>query len=373
MNIDSENSFPQEKVAFYDGLLNLRTKQLDNLSDDKNIIAYFAQNSINHSEFVKVISDYSLHGVNKYFVTVWDEGSIKFPNTPALQQLVKRYQEKYSINLLLVKLNDLENCLHNIKSEYPNKYVGIIVHDSYSFHVTPMLVHFNQDENIMEFLCLDTLGSNSTITFEAIKALLEKESKFYYSTSIRQYDQFSCRTSSLLILRNALLHIQMNNPKSIFDLVKPPVNGKGIDNVPPEWDYADQISNKSSDLNLHYAVRDFFSSKGDKLRTIAEFREEKTEKVSRWYKFKLNNIKLPERTALTIPNSLTIKKYDPDKGEIIFKFEIMKDVNYYLIRKGFSQESKLEGEANFIRPMADDDGLDWYLDRYLEMKMDTAD
>lgn len=71
--------------------------------------------------------------------------------------------------------------------------------------------------------------------------LIHNLGSVYYSTKVRQYDNFSCRIMSLMDIRNSLLHISLVQPKSLKEMVKDHLDGDKISSLPPEWDYTNQI------------------------------------------------------------------------------------------------------------------------------------
>lgn len=211
--------------------------------------------------------------------------TIHVPSVRSLNYLAYKYKCKYQIKITVVKGKNLADHFVKFKEKYKDQPIGIIAYSSeHSLaHVTPLIFYYNSYDNSGYLLFLDLAGQNEKI-FDAIQkelAVNQPDIKLYYTTQDRQADNFSCRSSALTLLRNALLHLKTVDPFTIFNHMK--LAGEKIEELPPEWDYTEQIYLHTSNLDHHFAIRDLYSNTPHKRmnpRSVVQSRQQFAETVS---------------------------------------------------------------------------------------------
>ena len=321
-----ENDYIKEYTKVKDSFV----KSISSLSDVGLWKAFSQKNSLDpfckeFSEKCDSISSYSLDSGSETVV----------PNAQALHYLVKRYQEKYGIHILVVpdfkRLTSLLDQLNRLEPQYMGVIIGQALSSDLS-HVTPLLFYLpgNGERQKMECLILDSIGSDEYSQDLYNEYGLEK--KNIYSTSKpRQADRYSCRTGALTLLRNALLYLKYYDHKEGFAqaLEEGEVDSQSIIFLPPQWDYTDQIENKK--LNkTHIVIRNFFSKKNKLQESALDHRLKHTEEKE----FTCTIWKNQGGVCITQKPPEGVIEFQLNPPYMNLKFRITRKVNTFLLTKG---------------------------------------
>lgn len=283
--------------------------------------------------------------VNTY--TVSSDVIIDVPDGPALKLAAEHYAEKYGIEIHFCsgyQEDTLENMITTLNDQIKTPtYVGIIYENDpqyrqkkYDFgHVTPLLFYFPGNGQLDKAECLDLDSVAQQGARRSVKQL--GLASVYGMKKVRQADKNSCRTGAITILRNALLHLKKNNVQNGFGevLKQCQVEGHKIAELPPEWDYTEQFSNKSL-KDTHQAIRSCFSKNVEKRgETAKQFRE----RHMRTRQFTLEvNYRSDSTTeaANPLPEGVKTSKVLPDYPKDVYaaRLNITRNVNDYLLEKG---------------------------------------
>lgn len=279
------------------------------------------------------------------------------PSNKALEFRAQYYHDKYNIVIRTTELKDLGTLITHLQSEIKEPmYIGILVskNSDATSHATPILCYFDGKEGQEnQFLILESIGDNNYInpTLEHLHNSGVSKTAIKYSNKTRQADEHSCRTSSITLLRNALLSLRYHQHQNGFDeaLKTGKLNaGQTINELPPDWDYTEQISNKIAPPNA-LVIRNYFSKKPEKQNkqeTIGEHRQRYTENVTIQHRLWQNNSNYREEFAEA--GVLPDQNYPVDQNTTVFTNRYMteikitqtKYVNVYLLKKGFSNQGK---------------------------------
>jgi hypothetical protein len=276
---------------------------------------------------------------------------IASPQKKLMEKILKKYQNKYKIQIELCDEKDIQQRLKSLQSSGNEELLGIIVYrrsGADSGHVTPLICHFMPEEN-SEIVLLDVAPVFEIEPYSVVlQTCLEmKKVRTYTSAAISQIDAFSCRTDAMCVLRNALLHIRLkkeqNDFKMIADLlhviVKPKKGELGYIKIPPEWDYTAQISNKQENANEKLVVRDCFSKKTDRSihpRTIEQFRAKHKTQSLFFYTTNFQKLELLDNfqafTTTELPEGITTSL---NGNRLFIKWSEKSNVNNYMVSKGY--------------------------------------
>jgi hypothetical protein len=285
--------------------------------------------------------------------------NLAVPTANALKFMSQHYHEKYNIVIRATDLQDLGPLITELQSKIKEPlYIGILVSqnlDADTSHVTPILCYFDGKQGKKnEFLILDSVAGKHYIdpVLEQLHTHKIPKGAINYSTKIRQADNYSCRTSSIVLLRNALLSLRYHNHQNGFaEALKAGKLNKDrtIDELPPEWDYTEQISNKIASSHT-LVIRNYFSKKPEKRNkqeTVGEHRQRYTENVTTkhtvWgnksdYRKQFQEIGVPDKNhRINIDKDTEIYA-----GESITELEFTQNrlTNVYLLKKGLSNQNK---------------------------------
>lgn len=304
-----------------------------------------------------------------YVENVYETSSdavIDIPDRRALKAAAGRYVEKYGISIHVCSgygEDTLENMILRLNSKFKAPtYLGIIYENGamlygkeYAFgHVTPILLYFpgnGQLENA-ECVIMDSIGKiDNKHTIEGFGL-----TSVYGVTKVRQADHSSCRTGALTLLRNALLHLKKNNVQNGFNKVLR--HGIGIIELPPEWDYTEQFTNKLLD-DTHLAIRSSFSKKVEKQgETAKQFRARHMH--SRQFTMKIDYtmvdwryLKQKAMISSPAPEGLNIEyrgKNDREFHLFTATIKITRNVNDYLLEKGHKLRKTIDLPQENITP-----------------------
>ncbi len=284
--------------------------------------------------------------------------NLAVPTANALKFRAQYYHEKYNVIIRTTELENLAPLIAELQSKVKEPmYIGILVIedlDNETSHVTPLLCYFDgkKDED-NQFLVLDGTGGKRYVNpiLEHLHSYGISRTAIKHSNKIRQADNYSCRTSSITLLRNALLSLSYHKHQNGFDeaLKAGKLNAdQTIDELPPDWDYAEQISNKISSANT-LVIRHYFSKKPEKRskqETIGEYRQRYTENVTTqhelWenssdYRKEFAEIGIPEKEEYAIDKDTTVYA---GASMTRINFTQTRQVNVYLLKKGLSNQSK---------------------------------
>ncbi len=163
---------------------------------------------------------------------------IAMPSNELLIIKAKFYKEKYGINIFIAENEQLINLINENCNQYPSEPVGLIFcHEE--THVVPIILNFSALGK--EIIILDVLGPlpQNKVSEMFLKLLKSTNVPFGSCSYKRQVDKFSCRTGSLVTLRNALLDLKSNLlEKSLFEYVS---CKSDLFSIPPAWGFTDQI------------------------------------------------------------------------------------------------------------------------------------
>lgn len=202
-----------------------------------------------------------------------------------VQQIqIEKYKAKYGIDIAVVDLTDLSSKLKELKSNIKEPtYMSVIVeHNTHNDnHQTAVLCYFSgKPDSGNQFIIAESYDQEYTDRIlKEFEDAGGANDHFAVTTKPRQGDTFSCRMTSMLTSRNALLEIKHNKQtggfgKSLregsmvkdqrsernyilsqghrrlrtgddrFSNSKMHSNISYISELPPLWNYTDQISNK---------------------------------------------------------------------------------------------------------------------------------
>lgn len=329
---------------------------------DRAFIKQWAAQQDDFQGFRQAVTDNIIKNVSVYRIKAETHSELALPSLEALIFRAQSYQEKYNIVIRVVHVSQLGNLLAELQAKITSPtYLGIILDldlakfgGNSSLHVIPFLCYLNQQSEKNEYLILDNLALESDI--QLIKDLLQAKGispkAINYSTKIRQADPVSCRTSSITLLRNALLSLRHYQHQNGFQeaLKAGKLNpDQTIDELPPDWDYTEQISNKLPSSPKFPIIRHYFSKKAEKRikqETVAEYRQRYTEEMTSTYYLSENDCDHTETfQAFGVPEN---KEMTDGKGTTIMvnkrvcelSFIQTRPTNVYLFKKGFSNKSK---------------------------------
>lgn len=272
------------------------------------------------------------------------------PNESALQQIACNYHAKYGILIYEIRLNEsfsrrgcdlnklteLTELIGRIEEEVEGpQYIGIEVSLGEYGHALPLIFfigkHPSTHARVRQFLIADTVPDSSFVR-EVERQL--PPAKTYQSTRGRQIDQFSCRIGAMQFLKRALLalhdyqgdngligYLKMHGIMWDYDEFR-------IEHLPPEFDAAEQITNKGGSLDKANS-RDKRSKNLDKrTRSVQELRKAHTEPVDFSYDVYIDDEKLKKLIASKqLPANVT---HAPG----VLHITCTKEVNTHLARKG---------------------------------------
>lgn len=184
------------------------------------ITKYFKENG--KTQFVNV-----LKGILKKFRTVISQELKNYPELPiptqkGLEAIASHYSKKYGVLIFYVHIDQVKEFLEAKRKEYSKiktpSYIGLIIHEDNEQtkvgHTIPMLTCcVPGKEQRFECFIMDVRGISEPVGPDANcldnrlrKCLADCHVEDVFSCDgFRQADEFSCRTGSLILLRNALL------------------------------------------------------------------------------------------------------------------------------------------------------------------------
>lgn len=255
------------------------------------------------------------------------------PKLLQLKLIAAKYLAKYGIEIVFFEQTKFVEQWEKLKKSLTTpKYLGIIVDNEVNGegHVVPLVCYFGSSHT--EAIILDTLGGSQSAL--VLQRLLKKagvsQEHLYSAMNIRQADKLSCRTGGTTILRNALLSLKHHKREGGFataireQISKEQVEGQFLNALPIEWDYTDQVTNRSGDNSKVIVIRDLYSKQAGKRqapRTVAQFRLEHTEENQ----FACVLKKQGPMLNIAMPPEL------PNKDRI--RFTVSFPVNSYLVNK----------------------------------------
>lgn len=280
--------------------------------------------------------------VSSYSRLTVPEQKIAVPNKTALEFEAERYFEKYEIVIKITLRQDLEDLLTELNNQFSDEtYIGIIVFREWSHqHVTPLLIYFPGKENskCREAVILDTAGE-----YKRLKKDLEENfedilfPEVFYTEKARQADTYSCRTGAMVLLRNALLYLKQGGHNGGFSEI---FNENKIEELPPEWDYTEQISNKHPGAKGYLAIRSRFSKKEKAPQTVEEHRQKHTREIQSRYKISNSYSDLTKEFAKkTPPKGMT---FQVTSSKCKLEFTLTSTVNTYLFDKAHRNKARFE-------------------------------
>lgn len=310
---------PMKGSQFDFPIVGISRKIIDNESiDGKSYMTHFLQRADIPEQLKAFVGTYiGKHKCKSGKIDCLDYPVIAFLSDKGMKARLMEYQTKYGIHIEMCKGEDLTKNLQQLKDNPPSSSpFGLIVQSEYEEgHVIPLLCHFTLDTQ--QVVIMDALGSNSP--WEAVKqsksACLNARIGYREAFKPRQADGLSCRTSAVILLRNALLDIMnKQNTQSFTDIfaMTQPVEDQGegsICVIPCEWDYTDQITNQAQGTDETCVPRQPFSTKGKPPMTVKEFRERHTNAVMFEYQLELGYMDSDpsELAALTYPPGVEVK------------------------------------------------------------------
>lgn len=227
---------------------------------------------------------------------------IAFPEDKALEKIAKRYRDKYAIELYAATLTNFATIL-----EEKNGFVGLVISDD-SVHVCSLLCYIEKGER--QFLIFDpTYNEKPTNHITSIlRYRYGKERVFSSRQSLSQADHYSCRTSALLFLRNALLDLKAR-PRKLSEIF---LNTEdNITDLPPSWVASAQIYKQNQPLDpSRLAFREHFDEKLQ-FKCILFIRD-------------ISDL------VLLAPSDVVL---DLSRSAVIF--DVSMSINTYVVRKGF--------------------------------------
>ncbi len=265
-----------------------------------------------------------------------------------LRKIATYYKEKYGIEIIITSLAELTTTLKERVLSDKVGPVGLILTIGVEgfHHVTPVVINLDAERKICQALLLDSAKESKDEYAGIAKYFTDCGFEVFCSKGVRQADNFSCRTESTVILRNALLDTKHKKIKDLRDVFLSSED-KMVE-LPLEWDYIDQISHKGRSLEGALVSREHFSSKVEKRehpRTVCEFRERysiESAKVKRY------SILLPKwlnafsEERLSSETTIWVLGREQDRYIIVDERKISK-YNIYLYAKALRNIEKFGG------------------------------
>ncbi|MBA3958070.1 MAG: hypothetical protein H0X51_06730 [Parachlamydiaceae bacterium] len=279
------------------------------------------------------------------------------PNSDAMHNCVKYYQEKY--NILIMRVTWKSDFFEGLLTLSKPMYMGVIFEFYRTMHAIPVLFHINHAgaTSVIEAIIMDSTGiTDPLITgLNNVKSELEKLNIPYYRLnytnnaiqfplSRRQTDESSCRIDALITLRNALLHLKYVKCQNGFEdfLTKElGKNKKGFDllALPGSWVGNAQRTSRIPETGKALVYRDFFSKKAhkrDNPRTVVELRAKHIGKVT----YELT-MWLADKFTVPADPDFTLTTSD-DESMTFVTWYCHKRVNKYMQDKGFLLARKVD-------------------------------
>lgn len=218
--------------------------------------------------------------------TLWSDQhmtTLAMPTDKAMLATLSYYQLKYGVPIVLAASGkSIKQAI--LSSSFGDEVTtwGVIVSTGTIDvpHVTPLLVH---RDHLWQYHIFDLDSANFTLPHLKIllKGLLEGglALKLYKVSKPRQADPFSCRTDSLVILKDALVDIALNSPDDLMKFINVDTSLKldiysGEFSLPAAWAKTVQVSSAlPSDLSL------LVNNKHE--QSLADFRTRFIQKVSK--------------------------------------------------------------------------------------------
>lgn len=296
--------------------------------------------------FIRMVSEKTAHDVFLMKRENLTHPRIAFPQKGALEFHIQAYKQKYGISLHLASLSTLPALLERLIHEVEKpSYVGLIVAESEDDlqrgHVAPVLLSFGRAN--IECLIMDVLGGRGRFakSLHAQLRHITPRRNVMTAAGDRQFDNFSCRTGALSLLRNALLSLRFHDIREgLKDPLPMLIDDPSIEldpdymPLPSEWTYGEQAFHGKVEC---LAIRDLFSSKQEKRehpRTVQAFRQQHTGMTR--FRCTLENGQDYRADLAALPLPPGIQATVAETG---FKmtFEIDIPTNTYLQKKGFKR------------------------------------
>lgn len=273
---------------------------------------------------------------------------VGFLSDEAMKTRSMEYRTKYGIHIEMCKVEDLCEKLQQWKENPPpSSPFGLIVMPRIEgTHVTPLLCHFTQDKQ--QVVIMDALGAGGFVNFyNCTAACKTADIDYRYADLPRQVDPVSCRTSAVVLLRNALLDIKnkqnTSNFKDIITMTRP--NSDTIFDlklaiiIPCEWDYHEQITNRSQPADEVYVPRQPISKKNSV--SVKDFRNSHTNEATFEYQlqFSIDQNGYLKLANLTYPPDI---KIDYTRERLYLTWRAKKEVNTYLVYKSKRNAMKVK-------------------------------
>ncbi len=333
---------PMKGSQFDFPIVGITRKIIDNESiDGKSYMTDFLQRTDIPEQLKAFVGTYiGKHKCKQGKIDCLDYPVIALLSNEAMKAHLMEYQTKYGIHIEMCNGVDLANTLQQLKDNPPSSSpFGLIVQSEYEEgHATPLLCHFTLDTQ--QVVIMDALGSNST--WETVKqsksACLNARIGYREAFKPRQADGFSCRTSAVILLRNALLDIMnKQNTQSftaIFAMTQPVEDqGEGsICVIPREWDYTDQITNQAKAADEAYVPRQHI--RGKPPMTVTEFRERHTNAVMFEYQLELDYMDSDPSALATLTYPPGVEVRISNAKTLILSWRGTRRINTYLVYKG---------------------------------------
>ena len=316
----------------------------------------------NQPEFAPFFKQFDrMIGNDRFNVTIENltYRSIFSPNKDALELQAANYARKYKdfgVTIRVSHIDNLKEVLAELKKTYPEPtYVGIIVGEDEAMegHVIPLLFHLGSTSGgsrDVSCVTLDVSGySKPTLTGRVKRKLLDSgvtaDKIISYEGVVRQADEASCRTGSVIMLCNAILSLKHNKQTNGFVGVfpdTPPGPSKRIYTLPAQWTYAEQIFSKEPGAGDAQHIRDLVSPRKEKSgspRNVEAVRKTHKEPVKMKYTLRGEGSKYMYIDVATIQVPKEIEVFAGGTG---ISFELEFPVDTYLVRKARRRAAELE-------------------------------
>lgn len=218
--------------------------------------------------------------------TLWSDQhmtTLPMPTEKAMLATLSYYQLKYGVPIVLAASGkSIKQAL--LSSVFGDEVTtwGVIVSTGTIDvpHVTPLIVH---RDHLWQYHIFDLDSANFTLPHlkMLLKGLLESglAMNLYKVSKPRQADPFSCRTDSMLILKDALVDIALSSPDDLLKFINVDTSVKldiysGQFTIPAAWAKTVQVSSAlPGDLSL------LVNNKHE--QSLADFRARFVQKVSK--------------------------------------------------------------------------------------------
>lgn len=181
---------------------------------------------------------------------------IYIPLARALAYMTLFYKEKYNIDIFLSTPESIHQLVKHATENRLPAFGTIIFWDQEKEHTSPLLFKKRANSISWEAVLMDSVGNQFPCSNGCLRLLhnnlLANGVILFINRKLRQADDLSCHTDSLIILRNALLDI--GRRKKMFDFDHA-IQGR----LPHQWNYTSQI--RDIDEPNMTIVRDTYSTK----------------------------------------------------------------------------------------------------------------